>query len=116
MKVDFAGTTYANPIRIQRPRSSVFHKDLVGFGGVTSLVGKKRNVLGFVRVIIAGNPAAQGVTLVAEPPTSGALTITWPDASTKSATAYLVEDGAPEDSPEKEIERELVFKLMAILA
>jgi len=111
--VAFAGTTYANPLKVQLPEVSVFTKDLVTLAGCTPLVGKKRNKLGDIGVTVAGY--ADG-TLVAEPPTSGALTVTWPDGTAKSATAYLVKDTPGDADPEAEMTRVIMFKPVAVLA
>jgi hypothetical protein len=113
MSVAFGSTTFNDPLKVMLPTESVFRKDLVTLGGVTSLVGKKRNALGEIKVVVAGYGAD---TLVTEPPTSGALTVTWPDGTTKSATCYLVEDAKGDSDPEAELQRTITFKPLAPLA
>ena len=111
--VAFDSTTYANPLKVQLPEVSVFTKDLVTLAGCTPLIGKKRNKLGDIGVTVAGY--ADG-TLVAEPPTSGSLTVTWPDGTAKSCTAYLVKDTPGDADPEAEMQRTILFKPIAVLA
>jgi len=106
-------TNFSDPIGVSLPEVSVFSKDLVTLGGVTSLIGKKRNKLDMVKIRVAGYGAA---TLVTEPPTSGTITITWPDSTSKSATAYIVADKFQDVEPEKEMAREITFKPIAVLA
>jgi hypothetical protein len=113
MSVAFDSVTYADPLRVQLPEVSVFQKDLTTLAGTTALVGKKRNSLGMIGVTVAGY--ADG-TLVAEPPTSGTLTITWPDGTAKSCTAFLVSDAPGEATPEAELTRVIMFKPIAVLA
>ena len=111
--VAFASTTFNDPASVSLPEVSVFNKDLVTLGGVTALVGKKHNKLDVVKVRVAGYA---DYSLVTEPPTSGTLSVTWPDGTTKTATAYLVADKAQDVEPEKELIREITFKPIAVLA
>jgi len=107
------GTTYADPLKVLLPEVSVFTKDLVTLAGVTPLIGKKRNKLGEIGVIVAGYSDG---TLVAEPPTSGIVTVTWPDGGSKSCTAYLVKDTPGDAEGEVEMQRTILFKPIAVLA
>ena len=111
--ITFNGTTYADPLKVQLPEVSVFHKDLTTLAGTTALIGKKRNKLGEIGVVVAGYSDG---TLVAEPPTSGTLTVTWPDGGSKSCTAYLVKDTPGDADPEAEMQRTILFKPIAVLA
>ena len=113
-KVIFGSDTYADPKLIRMPNPGVFRKDLVTLGGVTKLVGKKRNKIGELSIVVAGGTAYG--TLVTEPPTSGALWRVWPDGTSKSCTAYLVEEGPSEVTPENEEDRQIIFAPLAPLA
>lgn len=111
--ITFNGTTYADPLKVQLPEVGVFTKDLVTLAGVTALVGKKRNTIGQIGVVVAGYSDG---TLVTEPPTSGILTLTWPDGGSKSCTAYLVKDTPGDADPEAEMQRTIMFKPVTVLA
>ncbi len=111
--ITFNGTTYADPLKVQLPEVSVFHKDLTTLAGTTALIGKKRNKLGEIGVVVAGYSDG---TLVTEPPTSGILTVTWPDGGAKSCTAYLVKDTPGDAESETELQRTIMFKPLAVLA
>ena len=112
-QVAFGSTTFNDPASVSMPEVSVFSKDLVTLGGTTAIVGKKINKLDMLKIRVAG---IGDYSLVTQPPTSGLLTVTWPDGTSKTATAYLVGDKAQDVEPEKEMLREITFKPLGVLS